>query len=126
MEIPSDLRYTKEHEWVKVEDSVVTIGITEYAQSELGEIVFVELPEPGETCSAGNTFGVIEAVKTVADLFAPVGGEIAEVNEELGDHPELVNEDAFGKGWMIKINASNLSELDSLLSADDYKAMIES
>jgi len=126
MEIRSDLRYTKEHEWAQNKGGIVTIGITDYAQSELGDIVFVELPEAGETCTVGGTFGVIEAVKTVADLYAPVGGEVSEVNTELNDHPELVNKDPYGKGWMIKIKASNLKELDALMDADAYKKMIES
>lgn len=126
MEIPVKLRYTKEHEWASLENSVVTVGITDYAQSELGEIVFVELPEVGETCLLGNTFGVIEAVKTVADLYAPVTGEIIEVNSKLSDHPELVNKSAYGEGWMIKIKVENNKEWDALMSADEYKVMIES
>jgi len=126
MEIPADLRYTKEHEWVRVEDGIVSVGITDYAQGELGEIVYLDLPEAGETCTAGNVFGAIEAVKTVADLYSPVTGEIIEVNEDLSDRPELVNEDPFGKGWMVKIKATDLSELEALLEADGYREMISS
>ena len=125
MQIPNELRYTKEHEWVRVSGNEVTVGITDYAQNELGEIVFIELPEPGETCSQGNSFGVIEAVKTVADLYAPVGGEISAVNEKLNDSPEKVNQDPFGEGWMIKIKASSLGELDSLMDAAGYKQMLQ-
>ena len=125
MQIPNELRYTKEHEWARVSGNEVTIGITDYAQNELGEIVFIELPEPGETCSPGSSFGVIEAVKTVADLYAPVGGEISAVNEKLNDGPEKVNQDPYGEGWMIKIKASNLEELNSLMDAAGYKKMLE-
>lgn len=126
MQIPNDLRYTKEHEWVRVDGDELTIGITDYAQNELGEIVFIELPEVGETCEQEGSFGVIEAVKTVADMYAPAEGEILAVNEKLNDSPELVNKDPFGEGWMIKIKASNLSDLDKLMDAAGYKKMIES
>lgn len=126
MQIPNELRYTKEHEWARVSGNIVTIGVTDYAQNELGEIVFIELPEPGEACSQGNSFGVIEAVKTVADLYAPVGGEISAVNEKLNDSPEKVNQDPYGEGWMIQIKASNLGELNSLMDAAGYKQMLES
>ena len=126
MSVPSDLRYTKEHEWVRVEGDEVTVGITDYAQNELGEIVFIELPEAGETCEQGNSFGVIEAVKTVADLYAPVGGEISAVNENLNDSPELVNQDPFGEGWMIKIKIADAGEIDALMDSAGYEKMLES
>jgi glycine cleavage system H protein len=126
MQIPNELRYTKEHEWVRVDGDEVTVGITDYAQNELGEIVFIELPEVGETCEQGGSFGVIEAVKTVADMYAPAGGEITAVNGKLNDSPETVNKDPYGEGWMIKIKASDLSELDSLMDAVAYKKMLES
>lgn len=124
MNIPSNLKYTKEHEWIKVEGDVALIGVTEYAQSELGDIVFIEVETVGETLSAGDTFGTIEAVKTVSDLYLPVSGEILEFNDSLNSSPELVNSDAFGEGWIIKIKLSNPAELDSLLSADAYAELI--
>lgn len=124
MSIPANLKYTKEHEWVRVEGDVAFIGITDYAQSELGEIVFVEVETVGETLQANEVFGTIEAVKTVSELFLPVDAEIIEFNAELEDAPELVNEDPYGKGWMVKISASNPSQLDALLSADDYASLI--
>lgn len=124
MNIPSNLKYTKEHEWIKVEGDVALIGVTEYAQSELGDIVFIEVETVGETLSAGDTFGTIEAVKTVSDLYLPVSGEILEFNESLNSSPELVNSDAFGEGWIIKIKMSDPAELDSLLSADAYAELI--
>ncbi len=123
MKIPSDLRYTKEHEWVSIEDGVVTVGITDYAQGELGDIVFVELPEVGDEVEELDSFGTIEAVKTVSELFSPATGTVEEVNEALEDKPELINEDPYGDGWMIKIKLGEMSE-DELLSAKDYKDMI--
>lgn len=121
MSTPSDLKYTKEHEWVKDNgDGTATIGITEFAQGELGDIVFVELEEPGFDFSQDDVFGTVEAVKTVSELFAPVDGEVVELNEELEDNPELVNDDPYGDGWMIKIKLSDVSQLDELLSADEY------
>lgn len=121
MSTPSDLKYTKEHEWVKDNgDGTATIGITEFAQGELGDIVFVELEEPGFDFSQDDVFGTVEAVKTVSELFAPVDGEVVELNEELEDNPELVNDDPYGDGWMIKIKLSDASQLDELLSADEY------
>ena len=121
MSTPSDLKYTKEHEWVKDNgDSTATIGITDFAQGELGDIVSVELEEPGFDFSQDDVFGTVEAVKTVSELFAPVDGEVVELNEELEDNPELVNDDPYGEGWMIKIKMSDASQLDSLLSADEY------
>lgn len=121
MSTPSDLKYTKEHEWVKDNgDGTATIGITEFAQGELGDIVFVELEEPGFDFSQDDVFGTVEAVKTVSELFAPVDGEVIELNEELEDNPELVNDDPYGDGWMIKIKLSDASQLDSLLTAYEY------
>lgn len=123
MNFPADLKYTEDHEWVKIEGDIATIGITEFAQGELGDIVFVEIETVGETLNAHEIFGTVEAVKTVSDLFLPVGGEIIEKNEELDNTPQSVNEDPYGKGWMIKVKMSNPSEVDSLLSADDYAAI---
>ena len=126
MDIPSDLKYTQEHEWVRDNgDGTVTVGITDFAQSELGDIVFVELEPEGFEFDKGEIFGTVEAVKTVSELFAPVAGEIAEVNEELEDDPELVNSDPYGSGWMVKIKVSDPSQVDELLSADDYQDVID-
>jgi glycine cleavage system H protein len=124
MEFPSNLKYTEEHEWILVEGNTGTIGITEYAQGELGDVVFVDInPDLGDV-SKGQTFGTIEAVKTVSDLFAPCSGKLLTVNEDLSTSPELVNSDPYGKGWMVKIEINNPSELEGLLSADDYKKII--
>ena len=121
MSNPSDLKYTKEHEWIKDNgDGTATIGITDFAQGELGDIVFVELEEEGFEFSQDDTFGTVEAVKTVSELFAPVDGEVVAINEELEDNPEVVNDDPYGEGWMIKIRLSDPSQLDNLLSADEY------
>ena len=124
MTIPSNLKYTKDHEWIRVEGETAYVGITDFAQSELGEIVFVENEKEGETIKAGEVFGSIEAVKTVSDLLMPVTGEILEVNAALEDKPELVNNDPYGEGWMIKIAVADAAELDSLLDAEGYKAFI--
>ena len=124
MNITTYLKYTYEHEWIRVDGEEAYIGITDYAQNELGEIVFVDITTEGETLNAGDTFGAVEAVKTVSDLFMPVGGEVLEFNAELNDHPELVNNDPYGNGWMIKIKMTNAAELDTLLDADGYKAII--
>ena len=124
MNFPENLKYSTDHEWIRVEGDVAYIGISDFAQSELGEIVFVDIDSEGETVDAGEVFGSIEAVKTVSDLVMPVSGEVLEVNEELEDAPELVNEDPYGKGWIIKISITDASELDNLLSSDDYKAEI--
>lgn len=124
MNVPSNLKYTKEHEWVRVEGDVAYVGITDYAQSELGEIVFVEVETVGENLAAGEVFGTVEAVKTVSELFLPVDGEILEFNAELEDAPELVNEDPYGKGWMVKVSVADAAQLDSLLSGADYEALI--
>jgi len=121
MSNPSELKYTKEHEWIRDNgDGTVTIGITEFAQGELGDIVFVELEDIGSDYAQDDTFGTVEAVKTVSDLFAPIDGSIIEINEALEDNPEIVNEDPFGEGWMIKMKVSNPSQLENLLSADEY------
>jgi glycine cleavage system H protein len=125
MKIPADLKYTEDHEWVKVDGDFATVGITDFAQGELGDVVFVEIETEGEELDKGETFGTVEAVKTVSDLFMPVGGEVTEVNEALEDEPEIVNKDPYGKGWMVKIKFNDSSELDNLMSADDYKKMIE-
>lgn len=124
MNIPNDVKYTKDHEWIRVEGETAYVGITDFAQSELGEIVFVENEKEGETIKAGEVFGSIEAVKTVSDLLMPVTGEILEVNAALEDKPELVNNDPYGEGWMIKIAVADAAELDSLLDAEGYKAFI--
>lgn len=124
MNIPSDLKYTKDHEWVKIDGDIATIGITDFAQSELGDIVYVEVETLDETLDAEEIFGTVEAVKTVSDLFLPLSGEIIEFNETLEDEPEKVNTDPYGDGWMIKVKCNNLSETGSLMSADDYKALI--
>ncbi len=121
MNFPDNLKYTKEHEWLRVEDGIAVVGITEYAQSELGDIVYIEFPGKGKTFSQNDSVGTIEAVKTVADLYAPVSGEIVEVNEELADTPELVNQDPYEKGWMLKIKLSNPSEVDALMDSAAYK-----
>ena len=123
MNVPVELKYTKEHEWIRFEGVKATIGITDYAQEELGEIVFVEVETIDETLSTGDVFGTIEAVKTVSDLYLPVGGTILEFNTELEDAPELVNDDPYGKGWIIKIETSEIDSAD-LLSAAEYEALI--
>lgn len=124
MNIPDNLKYTNEHEWIRVEGDVAYVGITDYAQSELGEIVFVEIETEGENIAAGNTFGSVEAVKTVSDLFMPVSGELLEVNPALEAQPELVNSDPYGEGWMIKVAVADAAELDNLLDAAAYAALI--
>jgi len=124
MNIPADLKYTKDHEWCKVDGDIVTIGVTDFAQSELGDIVFVEVETEGETLEKEEVFGTIEAVKTVSDLFMPIAGEVIEFNEEIEGSPELVNDDPYGNGWMIKVKVSNPSELDDLLDADAYKEIV--
>ncbi len=124
MNFPAELKYTKDHEWIRVDGDVAYVGITDYAQSELGEIVFVDVTTVGETVAKEETFGTIEAVKTVSDLFMPVGGEVLEVNPELEDQPELVNSDVYGKGWIIKVSISDPAELDELMAANEYEKMI--
>ncbi|WP_369007984.1 glycine cleavage system protein GcvH [Serratia marcescens] len=122
--VPNELKYSKEHEWVKVEGNVATIGITEYAQSELGDIVFVELPETDDEINEGDTFGSVESVKTVSELYAPISGKVVEVNEELEDSPEFVNESPYEKAWMVKVEISDESQLEALLTAEKYSEMI--
>lgn len=124
MNFPSELKYTKEHEWIRIEGNEAVVGITDYAQSELGEIVYVDVTSVGDTLAKDEVFGTIEAVKTVSDLFLPVSGEVIEFNAQLEDQPELVNSDAYGDGWIVKISVADASEFDSLLSADEYKALI--
>lgn len=124
MNVPAELKYTKEHEWVRVEGEEAFVGITDYAQSQLGDIVFVEVETEGDELEAGDTFGSIEAVKTVSDLYMPISGEVLEFNSELEDQPDLVNKDPYGKGWIIKVKIGDESQLDGLLSADAYKASI--
>ena len=125
MNIPDSLKYTKDHEWVKIEGDTVTIGVTDFAQGELGDIVYVEIETKGEEISVGEVFGTVEAVKTVSDLFMPITGTVEDVNPELEDNPEIVNEDAYGKGWMIKAKfTGDDSELEDLLSAADYGKLI--
>ncbi len=124
MNNPEELKYTKDHEWVRAEGDILTIGITDFAQSELGDIVYVEVDTLDETLDAEEVFGTVEAVKTVSDLFLPVAGEIIEFNESLEDEPEKVNDDPYGAGWMIKLKCNDISDLDTLMSADDYKALI--
>ena len=125
MQVPEELSYTSEHEWLSIENGIATVGITDYAQSELGDIVFVELPQVGTRTKQMEPFGTIEAVKAVSDLFAPLTGEIIEVNSALEDSPESINSDPYGDGWIVKIKFENESELESLLSADDYKAEVD-
>ncbi|PTN07327.1 glycine cleavage system H protein [Mangrovibacterium marinum] len=125
MNLPENLKYTKEHEWVRVEGDTVVVGITDFAQGELGDIVFVEIETVGETLEVGETFGTVEAVKTVSDLFMPVGGEILEFNQALEDSPELINKDAYGEGWMIKLKIEDAAQLDDLMDAAAYQAMLE-
>ena len=124
MNIPRDLKYTKDHEWIRVEGNVVTIGITDFAQGELGDIVFVEIETEGEELDAEEVFGTVEAVKTVSDLFMPLGGKVTEFNAGLESDPEAVNKDPYGEGWMIKVEMSDSSELDGLLSAEDYQDLV--
>jgi glycine cleavage system H protein len=124
MNFPGELKYTKDHEWVRVEGDVATIGITEFAQGELGDIVFVEIETVGETLQAHEVFGTVEAVKTVSDLFLPVSGDIIEKNAELDNNPQNVNQDPYGNGWMIKVKMSNPAEVDGLLSAAQYSEIV--
>ena len=124
MNIPQELKYTKDHEWVKIDGNVATIGVTDFAQGELGDIVYVEVETEGETLAREEVFGTVEAVKTVSDLFMPVSGEVTAFNEAIEDAPESVNNDPYGDGWMIKVQLSDASELDDLLSADQYKELI--
>ena len=124
MNIPSDLKYTKDHEWVRIEGDFLVIGITDFAQSELGDIVYVDVDTLDDTVEADAVFGSVEAVKTVSDLFMPITGEVVEFNEALEDAPEMVNTDPYGEGWMIKVKAEDLSQFETLLDADGYKELI--
>lgn len=124
MNFPAELKYTKDHEWVRVEGNTAYIGITDFAQRELGDIVYVDINTVGKTVNKEEVFGTVEAVKTVSDLYMPVTGEVLEVNAQLDANPELVNSDPYGDGWMVKVNISNAAEVDSLLSADDYQGVI--
>ncbi|HJC93427.1 MAG TPA: glycine cleavage system protein GcvH [Candidatus Phocaeicola excrementigallinarum] len=124
MEFPANIKYTNEHEWIRLEGEEAYVGITDYAQDQLGDIVFVDITTEGENLAQGEVFGTIEVVKTVSDLFLPVGGEILEVNPELEEHPELVNEDPYGKGWLVRIRPNDVSEMDGLLDAEAYKQII--
>lgn len=125
MSYPDDVRYTREHEWVREASGLLTVGVTGHATDQLGDIVYVELPEVGRKVEAGKPFGVVEAVKTVSDLFAPVSGEVVEVNVELADHPALVNQDPYGEGWMIRIRAADAGAMNALLTAADYEKLVE-
>ncbi|MEO1174226.1 MAG: glycine cleavage system protein GcvH [Myxococcota bacterium] len=124
MSIPGDLKYTKDHEWVRIDGDTVTVGITDHAQDQLGDVVFVELPDIGSEVKAGDTFGTVESVKAVSDLFAPVGGEVVEANGDLADAPESVNTDPYGAAWMIKLRVSDADELASLMDADAYGQLL--
>ena len=124
MNVPNQLKYTKDHEWVKIEDGIATVGITDFAQGELGDIVYVEVETLDETLDQEEVFGTVEAVKTVSDLFIPLSGEIIEFNEDLESEPEKVNSDPYGEGWMVKIKISNPDEIDSLLDAEAYKELV--
>jgi glycine cleavage system H protein len=124
MEFPSNVKYTSEHEWIRFEGDVAYVGITDYAQDQLGDIVFVDIPTVGETLAKGDTFGTIEVVKTISDLFIPVGGEVLEQNEALADNPALVNTDPYGEGWIVKLKPADPAEAESLLDAEAYKALI--
>jgi glycine cleavage system H protein len=124
MEIPAGLRYSKEHEWVATEDEVATIGITDYAQEQLGEIVYVELPAVGDKISKDDAFGVVESVKAVSDIYAPVSGTVVEVNQELPESPEMINEDPYGDGWLVKVKVSDAAELEDLLDNEEYEELV--
>jgi len=124
MNIPANLKYSNDHEWIKVEGNIATVGITDFAQGQLGDIVFVDIQTEGETLSASDVFGAIEAVKTVADALMPVSGKIVEINQNLENAPESVNTDPYGEGWMVKIEMSDLSELDALMDAETYKTIL--
>ena len=126
MNIPEELKYTEEHEWVKIEDNIATVGITDFAQGELGDIVYLEIDTLDSEIASNEVFGTVEAVKTVSDLFMPLGGKVIETNPKLEDKPELVNEDPYGEGWIIKIDISDISEISSLLSYQDYKNLVDS
>ncbi|WP_029918240.1 glycine cleavage system protein GcvH [Pelobacter seleniigenes] len=125
MDFPDDLKYTEEHEWVLVEDDIVTIGITDFAQEQLGDVVFVELPEVGDDLEAGKSFGVVESVKAVSDIYAPVSGEVVEINDELPNEPEIINSSPYDDGWLVRLKLTDPGELDDLMDADAYQEFIE-
>jgi len=124
MDFPAELKYTEEHEWVLVEDGIATVGVTDFAQEQLGDIVFVELPEVGDTLEVGDTFGVVESVKAVSDVYAPVGGDVVEINEELPDEPEALNTSPYDKGWMIKVKLSDSAALEGLMDVAAYQEFV--
>jgi glycine cleavage system H protein len=124
-DVPDDRRYLDSHEWARLDDGVVTVGVSDFAQDELGDVVFVEFPDVGEEISAGEAFGVVESIKAVSDLYAPISGEVSAVNEALLDRPELVNDDPYGEGWMLEVEPADEDELDDLLDADGYREQIE-
>jgi glycine cleavage system H protein len=124
MNIPANLKYTKEHEWISIEGNIATVGITDFAQGELGDIVYVDIPSKGKTLAAEEVFGTVEAVKTVSDLFLPLAGTLTEINPLLESEPELVNTDPYGKGWMVKLTVTNVADADKLLTAEAYKALV--
>lgn len=126
MELPEDLKYTREHEWISLQGKIATVGITDHAQEQLGDVVYVELPGVGDRVAKAEPFGVVESTKAVSDVYAPISGEVAEVNDDLPDSPELVNEDPYGDGWLVKINVEDASELDDLMTAAEYRAFLES
>lgn len=125
MEAPDNLKYTKEHEWVKAEGNMVTIGVTDYAQEQLGDVVFVELPAEGEEFSRGDALGVVESVKAVSDCYAPISGKVVEINDTLSESPEIINEDPYAEGWIVKMEASDSSEIDALLDSVAYKKFVD-
>lgn len=125
MQFPAELRYTKDHEWIKIEDNVATIGITDFAQSELGDIVYIDINTVGQSLAAEAVFGTVEAVKTVSDLFLPVAGTILEINPALGNQPELVNTDPYGAGWMVKVTVANVADVDALLTSEAYSKLVD-
>jgi glycine cleavage system H protein len=122
---PADRKYTNDHEWAKMDDGLVGVGITDYAQEQLGDIVYVELPQPGDTVGKAESFGIVESVKAASDLFAPIGGEVVAVNEQLADRPELVNEDPYETGWMLRLQPEDETQLENLMSAEEYGAFLE-
>ena len=124
MEFPSNLRYTKDHEWIRLDGDVATVGITDFAQGELGDIVFVDIPTEGETLSAEEVFGSVEAVKTVSDLYLPVAGEVLEVNAAIDGQPDLVNSDPYGQGWMVRVKVASVADVEALMDADAYRALV--
>tara|TARA_S200000501_G_scaffold367300_1_gene403430 strand:- start:623 stop:1000 length:378 start_codon:yes stop_codon:yes gene_type:complete len=125
MSYPEDVKYTKDHEWLRIDGNEAFVGITHFAQSELGDIVYIDVDSEGESLEKEEVFGSVEAVKTVSDLFMPINGEVLEFNENLEDNPELINSDPYGEGWIIKVSVSNIDELDQLLSSDDYKKLVD-